>query len=60
MVVYYSASGNTKEAAQYIAETAGGELLAELAGTGEWQEGKSFQSSVSREEIENWVKELGL
>lgn len=37
-----------------------GELLAELAGTGDWQEGQRFRSSVSEEDIQAWVDSLGL
>lgn len=37
-----------------------GELLAELAGTGEWLEGMRFRSSVSAEDVTSWVEELGL
>lgn len=37
-----------------------GELLAELAGTGDWQEGQRFSSSVSEEDIQAWVDDLGL
>ena len=37
-----------------------GELLAELAGTGDWQEGQRFSSSVSEEDIQAWVDSLGL
>ena len=37
-----------------------GELLAELAGTGDWQEGQRFRSSVSREDVNEWVDSLGL
>lgn len=37
-----------------------GELLAELAGTGDWQEGQRFRSSVSEEDIQAWVDDLGL
>lgn len=37
-----------------------GELLAELAGTGEWQEGQRFRSGVSEEDVQTWVEELGL
>lgn len=36
------------------------ELLAEMAGTGDWQEGIRFQSSVSEEEVITWVESLGL
>ena len=35
------------------------ELLAELAGTGDWQEGMRFRSSVSEEDIQTWLTELG-
>ena len=35
-----------------------GELLAELAGTGDWQEGMRFRSSVSDEEVVAWVESL--
>lgn len=37
-----------------------GENLAEMAGTGEWQEGKRFSSGVSEEEIQNWIGSLDL
>lgn len=37
-----------------------GELLAEMAGTGEWQEGERFRSGVSEEDVQSWVEELGL
>lgn len=37
-----------------------GELLAEMAGTGEWQEGIRFSSSVSEEDVRSWVSGLGL
>lgn len=35
-----------------------GELLAELAGTGDWQEGMRFCSSVSDEDVVSWVGSL--
>ena len=35
-----------------------GELLAGLAGTGDWQEGKRFQSSASAESVKEWVEGL--
>ena len=37
-----------------------GELLAQLAGTGEWQEGQRFRSSASQEDVNEWVDSLGL
>lgn len=37
-----------------------GKLLEEMAGTGDWQEGKRFSSSVSEEEIQDWVGSLDL
>ena len=37
-----------------------GELLAELAGTGDWQEGQRFRSSASQEDVNQWVDSLGL
>ena len=37
-----------------------GELLAELAGTGDWQEGKRFSSSADADEVQAWVAEIGL
>lgn len=37
-----------------------GELLAEMAGTGDWQEGIRFSSGVSEEEVLTWVEGLGL
>lgn len=36
------------------------EDLAKLAGTGNWQEGQRFSSSVSEEDIDSWVEPLGL
>ncbi|MCD8197750.1 MAG: flavodoxin [Lachnospiraceae bacterium] len=37
-----------------------GELLAELAGTGDWQEGQRFRSSASESDVVSWVEGLGL
>ena len=37
-----------------------GELLAELAGTGEWLEGQRFSSRVSEADVEEWLSTLGL
>ena len=37
-----------------------GELLAEMAGTGEWLEGRRFSSSVSESDVSAWVDELSL
>ena len=37
-----------------------GELLAELAGTGDWQEGRRFSSGVSEADVEEWLSTLGL
>ncbi|NBK79941.1 flavodoxin [bacterium D16-76] len=36
-----------------------GQLLADMAGTGDWQEGQRFQSSVSDEDVAAWVSSLG-
>ena len=36
-----------------------GELLAELAGTGDWLEGQRFRSGVSQEDVNEWVDSLG-
>ena len=35
-----------------------GELLADMAGTGDWQEGQRFRSSVSDEDVAAWVESL--
>ena len=35
-----------------------GKLLAQMAGTGEWLDGKRFAASASRESVESWVKQL--
>lgn len=35
-----------------------GEMLAELAGSGEWKEGMRFPSNASDEEVRKWVKSL--
>lgn len=37
-----------------------GELLAELAGAGEWLEGMRFRSGASEEDVVAWVESLGL
>ena len=37
-----------------------GELLAELAGSGDWQEGQRFRSSASQADVNDWVDGLGL
>ena len=37
-----------------------GNLLAELAGTGDWQDGQRFQSSASQSDVTDWVSSLGL
>lgn len=37
-----------------------GELLKEMAGTGEWLEGERFRSGASEETVRSWVEELGL
>ena len=37
-----------------------GELLAELAGTGDWQDGERFRSSASQADVDEWVDSLGL
>ena len=37
-----------------------GQLLGEMAGTGEWLEGERFQSSASEEDVVAWVDSLGL
>ena len=35
-----------------------GELLAEMAGTGDWQEGQRFRSDVSESDVTAWVESL--
>lgn len=37
-----------------------GELLAELAGTGDWQEGMRFRSSASEADVQEWIDSLSL
>ena len=37
-----------------------GDLLTDLAGTGDWQEGERFRSSASSEDVSEWVDSLGL
>lgn len=37
-----------------------GELLAQLAGTGDWQAGMRFASSASQSDVDEWVASLGL
>ena len=35
-----------------------GELLAEMAGTGDWQEGQRFRSGASESDVAAWVENL--
>ena len=37
-----------------------GELLAQAAGTGEWQEGQRFSSGADESEVRDWASGLGL
>ena len=37
-----------------------GELLEEMAGTGDWQDGQRFSSGVSQNDVADWVNDLGL
>lgn len=37
-----------------------GSLLADMAGTGEWQEGQRFSSGVSSDDVQSWVNGFGL
>lgn len=37
-----------------------GELLAEMAGTGDWQEGMRFRSSASEADVQEWIDSLSL
>ena len=37
-----------------------GQLLAEMAGTGDWQEGMRFRSGVDEADVVDWVESLGL
>lgn len=37
-----------------------GQLLADMAGTGDWQEGQRFSSSVDEAEVQEWVNGMGL
>lgn len=37
-----------------------GQLLADMAGTGDWQEGQRFRSGASQEDVQSWVEGLGL
>lgn len=37
-----------------------GELLADMTGTGNWQEGQRFSSGASTDDIKEWIENLGL
>lgn len=37
-----------------------GTLLAEMAGTGNWLEGRRFSSGVSEDDVRSWVESLGI
>ena len=88
LVVCYSATGNTKNVADYIAAWPvngfiegndftgkkvipfctsassefgkSGELLKDMAGTGNWLEGKRFHSGASEKDVRDWIADLGL
>lgn len=37
-----------------------GQLLADMAGTGDWQEGQRFSSSADEADVQEWIDGLGL
>ena len=37
-----------------------GELLKDMAGTGNWLEGKRFHSGASEKDVRDWIADLGL
>lgn len=37
-----------------------GQLLAEMAGTGDWLEGQRFSSGAAEEDVLEWINGLGL
>lgn len=37
-----------------------GNLLAGLAGTGNWQDGERFRSGADEADVQEWVESLGL
>ena len=37
-----------------------GNLLKEMAGTGEWQDGERFRGGASESDISSWIDSLGL
>src|SRR5699024_6961008 len=37
-----------------------GELLAEMAGTGDWRQGRRFSSGVSESDVRSWLNGMGL
>ena len=37
-----------------------GQLLEEMAGTGDWQEGERFRSGADEADVQEWVNGLGL
>lgn len=37
-----------------------GDLLAKLAGTGDWQEGQRFSSGADEDSVKKWLSDLGL
>lgn len=53
-------SGNAGETEASSGMGESGQLLEEMAGTGEWQEGERFSSGVSESEVSDWVEGLGL
>ena len=37
-----------------------GEILADIAGTGNWLEGKRFSSNTSEEDVKEWINEIAI
>lgn len=52
--------GNLEYMADVIQQTIGGQLLADLAGTGDWQDGMRFGSRPDEADVQEWVNGLGL
>ena len=63
LVAYFSATGKTvipfcTSSSSGIGQS--GELLAEMAGTGDWRQGRRFSSGVSESDVRSWLNGMGL